>query len=360
MAKRDKIVMFHPYVTESQRNAVNETLKTRWIGQGDKVDLFEEKFGQKFGVPYAVSVNSCTSAIETAIDLIGLKAGDKVITTPLTCTATNLPLVRRGCELIWADIRKDTLNLNSNDVARKALKHGDIKAIMNVHLGGIKSDIKAGSIPIIDDAAQAVGLYRPEASYTCYSFQAIKHFTTGDGGIIVVNNNEEYRKAKLLRWFGIDRELKKANDWQAFREREMLFDIELLGHKRHMNDIAASMGLAALNDYDDIIYKRKKLFDVYRGIDVDGITLLDSDDNLYWLATFLVDDREGLVRKLHNHGIESNVVQGRNDIYNVFGGKRQNLPNMNWAEDKYICLPLHNMMSVEDANYIKDVIEGGW
>lgn len=352
--------MFYPYVSELQQNAVAEVLKTRWIGQGPKVDEFEQKFEEKFNTPYAISVNSGSAAIETACDLIGLGKGDKVITTPLTCTASNLPLVRRGCELIWADIRKDTLNLNLNDVARKALKYGDIKAIMNVHLGGIKSDITAANIPVIDDSAQALGIYRLESDYSCYSFQAIKHITTGDGGMLVVKNNDDYRNAKLLRWFGIDREKKKACDWQAFREREMLFDIELPGHKRQMNDIAAAMGIAGLEEYDKIIKQREEIFNVYQSIKMDGLTLIDGEENVYWLATFLVEDREGFIKKLYDHNIETNVVQARNDIYQIFGGKRQDLPNMNWAEDRYISIPLHNKMSVEDALYIKEVIKEGW
>lgn len=352
--------MFHPHVSEKQRNAVQQVLKTRWIGQGDRVDEFEQKFEEKFSAPYAVSVNSGSAALETAFDLIGLKAGDKVISTPLTCTASNLPLVRRGCEIVWADIRKDTLNLNFNDVARKVVTHGDIKAIVNVHLGGIESDIVAANIPIVDDAAQALGIYRHEAKYNCYSFQAIKHVTTGDGGMLVVNNDADYRKAKLLRWFGIDRNKKKANNWQAYREREMLFDIELAGHKRQMTDIAASMGIAGLEDYDKIVEYRKKIFDIYKSIKMDGLTLIDGEKNVYWLATFLVEKREEFIKKLFDYNIETNVVQARNDMYKIFGGRRQDLPNMNWAETRYISVPLHNMMSIEDAVYIRDVIKSGW
>lgn len=358
--RKEKIVMFYPIVSEAQRHAVDETLKTRWIGQGPKVDEFEEKFEEKFNVAYAISMNSGSAAIETACDLIGLEKGDKVITTPLTCTASNLPLIRRRCELIWADIRKDTLNLSLNDVARKALKYGDIKAIMNVHLGGIKSDIVANSIPIIDDSAQALGICRPEANYSCYSFQAIKHITTCDGGMLVVNNNDDYRKAKLLRWFGIDRQKKKINDWQAFREREMIFDIELAGHKRQMHDVAASMGVVGLDEFDDILEHRKRIFEIYKSIKMDGLKIVDGKVNVYWLATFLVEDRENFIKKLYDYNIESNIVQARNDVYQIFGGKRQDLPNMNWIEDRYISIPLHNKISIEDAQYIKEVIQGGW
>ena len=276
------------------------------------------------------------------------------------CTASNLPLIRRGCKLIWADIRKDTLNLDNEDVQQKMKDNPDVKAIMNVHLGGIESDICDPFVIVINDAAQALGIYRPQNDYNCYSFQAIKHITTGDGGMITVNDEEKYKKAKLLRWFGIDRERKKKNNWQAFKEREMVFDIEIPGHKRQMTDIAASMGIAGLEDYDKILNYRKKIFDIYKLIKVDGFTLVDGEKNVYWLATVLVDKRDDFVKKLHDYKIETNLVQIRNDIFNIFGGKRQDLPNMNWVEDRYISIPLHNKMTIKDALYIKKVIESGW
>jgi dTDP-4-amino-4,6-dideoxygalactose transaminase len=364
--------MFYPFVTNGQRDAVQKTLCSRFVGQGPQVDEFEAKFCQKFGIPFALAVNSGSAALETACDLLDLKPGDKVITTPLTCTATNLPLIRRGVKLLWADINPETLNISNESVKGLVELNPDVAAIMNVHLGGIESNLEVFAkledhgamiipVPVIDDASQAVGIYRGEADFTTYSFQAIKHFTTGDGGMIGMNHEPSYKQAKLLRWFGIDREKKKANDWQAFKEREMLFDIEVMGHKRHMNDIAASMGIKGLEAYDSILEKRKKIFDIYRKIKAPGFKLIDPDvRNVYWLATALVENREDFVKKLHDYRIETNLVQIRNDIYKVFGGVRQNLPNMNELENKYVSIPLQNVMSLEDAEYIKDVIEEGW
>lgn len=361
--EKKKIVMFHPFVTEAQRKAVNETLKTRWIGQGPKVDQFEEDFKKKFKIPYAVAVNSGSAAIETVCDLLDLSPGDKVITTPLTCTATNLPFARRGCQLLFADIRKDTLNIDPDSVERLIELNPDVKLIINVHLGGIKSDLPShASIPTLDDAAQALGIYRGNAAnYTAYSFQAIKHITTGDGGMFVCRNEEEYRDAKLLRWFGIDREKKIAANWEPImHEREMTFDIELLGWKRQMTDIAASMGIEGVKAYDAIMEKRRQIFEVYRSIKVGGFRLVDSEENVYWLATALVDRRADFRKKLADRGVETNLVQVRNDIYKVFGGQRLTLPNLNEIENQYISIPLHNVMTVEDAQYIKQVIEEGW
>ena len=113
------IPIFYPYVPEEAVTEVTETLRSQWIGQAHKVDKFEKMFGDMFNVRYPISLNSGTASLETAYELIGIKQGDEVITTPLTCTATNIPLLRRGAKIVWADIRKDTLNIDVEDIKRK-------------------------------------------------------------------------------------------------------------------------------------------------------------------------------------------------------------------------------------------------
>lgn len=357
--KRKTIVLFYPYVSPAARRAVAQTLKTRWIGQGPKVDEFEQKFMEKFGVRNSIAVNSGTSALELAYELLELKKGDEVITTPFTCTATNIPLLRRGVKLVWADIDPITMNIHRNDLFSKVTDK--TKAIINVNMGGIKSDIGKTDIPVVADSAQALGVFNGD--FVINSFQAIKHVTTGDGGMLTVRNQELYRKAKLLRWFGIDREQKKRDGWQAYKHREMTFDIEMAGFKYQPTDIMASMGIAHLSEYNKIIKQREDIFNVYkkRLASIPGIRLIDGKVNVYWTAGVILDgDRDNFARLLKEHCIETNVIQVRNDIYKIFGGYRRNLPNMNKLEDKYIYIPLHNRMSIGDAEYICDVISKGW
>jgi len=360
-----KVLMFHPYVPREVEDEVIDTLRSRWIGQGPKVELFEELFEKQFGLGRhrCVSLNSGTSALETAYDLIGIKPGDEVITTPLTCTATNLPLLARGAKLIWADIDPATLCIDPVDIKRKITDR--TKAIVQVHLGGIRSlatdfDLCDRHIPIVSDACQALGIF--DGDYTCNSFQSIKHITTADGGMIHVTTAEDYRKAKLMRWFGIDRDKKIKNNWQCYKKRQMTFDIQMMGYKRQMTDVQASMGIVGLNKYDFVIEHRGKVFDVYRQRlrKIPGLKLIDGFINTYWLATVLVEDRDKFSKLLFRHGIDNNMVQLRNDIYDIFGGKRQDLPNMNDIENKYISIPIGNHVSVKDANYICKVIQKGW
>jgi dTDP-4-amino-4,6-dideoxygalactose transaminase len=352
------INLFEPYVPKEVISGIGEVLYSRWIGQGPKVELFEKEFEKFFNVQYAVSMNSGTSALETAYDLVGISKDDEVITTPLTCTATNIPLLHRKAKIIWADINPKTLCIEPSDVEKKITSK--TKAIIQVHLGGIAANITNSSFPIISDACQALGVFRGD--YTCNSFQAIKQITTGDGGMLTVLNEKDYKKAKLLRWFGIDREKKIKNNWQCYKDRKMTFDIEVLGYKRQMTDLAAFMGLVGLKYYDEVIAYRKKLFDMYREAfkNLDGITLVDGEHNTYWLCTVLVQDRDNFARMLFENDIDSNLVQVRNDIYKIFGGERTNLPIMNEIENKYISIPLGMHVSEEEVQFICDVIRRGW
>ncbi len=362
------IELFWPYVPKDAIEAVTDTLRTRWIGEGPKVTQFEKKFAEYFDLrqEHVVALNSGTSALETAYDLIGLKEGDEVITTPLTCTATNLPLLRRGCKIVWADIKKETLCIDLSDVLKKVTDK--TKAVVQVHLGGLNAGIESipnrglRNIPVVSDACQALGIFIGD--YTCNSFQAIKQITTGDGGMLFCPTPEEAKKAKLLRWFGIDREKKIANRWQAYKERRMTFDIELPGTKRQTTDIAAAMGMVGLEHLQEIMSHINKTFAIYkrRLSTVDGITLIDNEGayNMHWLATVLVERRDEFARKLFEANIDTNMVQVRNDIYKIFGGKREELPVLNEIEEKYISIPIGMHVSFDEANYICETIESGW
>lgn len=361
------IDLFKPYVPKDAVEAVSEVLRGSNLTQGQKVEDFEKTFKEKFKISTAVSLNSGTAALETAYELIGLKPGDEVITTPLTCTATNIPLVRMGVKLIWADILEDTLCIDPIDVRSKLTEK--TRAVVQVHLGGVKADVGVlhtvndglpQEIPVVSDACQALGIFNGD--YTCCSFQAIKHITTVDGGMLVCPKPESERKAKLLRWFGIDRTKRMPNTYDSYKTRKMTYDIEIAGYKRHMNDVSATLGLCGLSHYDSVANYRSKLFQMYKHKlnGIDGIKLVDGYCNTHWLCTVLVERRDDFAKMMFEAGVDVNLVHTRNDTYKIFGGKRADLPVMNRIETKYISLPIGMHVSEDDVNYVCDKIKGGW
>jgi dTDP-4-amino-4,6-dideoxygalactose transaminase len=340
---------------------LRDTLKSRWWGQGPKVEKFQKEFGRMFGHKYCVFVNSGTAALHLAYVLAGVGPGDEVIVPVLTCTATCHPILLLGAKTVFADIRTDTLTMDPDDVERKITDK--TKAIVVVHFGGLVEDVskfrrlsRKFNIPIIEDGAQALDANKiGHGDYTCYSFQAIKHLTTGDGGMLVVKKASDFSRAKRLRWFDIDREAKANRKWQAWDRRGITFDQEVPGYKYHGNDIAASIGLAALKTVRKSIAHRRKLAAEYRKLlsDCQALELLKDGDSAHWLFMVKVKgSRDDFSEYLLKHGVETNVAHIRNDIFRVFGGKRLNLPGMNAVEFQYLCLPLNDWVRVEDVRYI--------
>lgn len=366
----DRIVLFCPHVPESAIDAVTDTLRSRWIGEGPKVAEFEERFSSRFATGCsAVGVGAGTDAVHLAYLLAGVGEGDEVITTIFTCTATNTPLLYERAKIVFADVQEDTLNIDPDHVRR--LVNERTKAIMCVSYGGLPCDMQAlqaiasdAGIPLIMDAAHAFGAtYQGEeiallSDYTAYSFMAIKHITTADGGMLVLRDGALAEKARRMRWFGIDRSAKLGGGWDN--------DIREIGYKYQMNDIAAAMGLAALDEFDQTLRLRQDLLRAYEGglkhnpdVTVIGSGYTDRE-HAAWLCTVYVDDRQDLERKLDEHNIDSNQVHYRNDRHTVFGGRRSDLPTMDRVEDRYLVLPLHTRMDSGDVERVCSVIASGW
>ena len=366
------IVLFYPHVSELAKSSVMETLDSRWIGQGPKVKLFEENFSERFASNSpAIAVGSGTDALHLSYMLAGLKPGDEVIAPVFTCTATNIPFLYMGVKIKFADIDLNTMNIDVNHV--RQLMNENVKAIICVHYGGLPCDMdelqsisNEWGIPIIEDAAHAVGgKYKGVnigsiSEFTMFSFQAIKHITTGDGGMLIVKDKNLIDKAERIRWFGIDRKSKQAGIWEN--------DIKEIGYKYQMTDISAAMGIAALTEFDEQSRIRKEIFKIYETelancerLRVVGAGFKDRE-HAAWLFTVIVEDRYKLQEKLRDNNIESNQVHFRNDRYSIFkeftDGKV--FPNMDKVEDDYLVLPLHTKMTVEDARRVCQVIKSGW
>lgn len=357
----NRIPLMVPHVPGRAVDAVCQVLRTRWIGQGPRVEEFERKFEAEITPGKScVAVGSGTDALHLAYLLAGIKPNDEVIAPLFTCTATNIPLLYCGAKIKFCDVAPDSLNMDPEHL--RSLVSEKTKAIVVVHYGGapvskVIYDVAAQyHIPVIEDCAQALGADGiAQSEFACFSFQAVKHVTTGDGGMLVV---PDYLKgeAKRRRWFGIDREAKLNGVWEN--------DITEIGYKYQMTDISAAMGVEGLNCLDDqISYRRalRKAYAIYLR-DIDGIHLLDKDQNsACWLCTVSVErGRVDLRRKLIERGIESDMVHYRNDRYGIFNEFRGVFPNMDAIDDKYLVLPMHMGMDQSDVHRVCEVIRSGW
>jgi dTDP-4-amino-4,6-dideoxygalactose transaminase len=379
----DVIPLFWPHITQKMRDNAGAQLQTRWLGQGPRVDEFEGRFNSEVleDKGYSVAVNSGTSALHLAYKLAiekyfpdaGKKLGGHVICPVFTCTATNLPWLYMGMDIVWADIDPVSMNISADSV--EALINSETRAISVVHYGGYPADMERLSaiaakwgIPIIEDAAQALGgVFQGSpigtiSDYTAFSFQAIKHITTGDGGLLALTDQNDLAKAKRVRWFGIDRAGKQNGTWEN--------DITEIGYKYQMTDIAASLGLGGLDDLQNVMEHRTSLLARYES-NLEGnssarlLVLPEEQKNnsthAAWLATVVVEEgRNELREALRAANIESNPVHFRNDIYTVFEEAVGECPVMDSIDGKYLCLPLHTNMSLSDVDRVSEVITGAW
>jgi dTDP-4-amino-4,6-dideoxygalactose transaminase len=371
LSLEEGIPLFYPKVSRQGFVEVNNTLKTRWIGQGPKVDLFEKKFKLKFLKNHsALAVGSGTDALHLAYLLSNIKKNDEVLVPVFTCTATNIPLLYIGAKPVFVDIDPKTMNICIEDVKRKISRK--TKAVVCVDYGGIPNNYKElnkickkNNLILISDAAHSLGskyfgnYIGSQADFTIFSFQAIKTLTTGDGGLLSIKDHKLLEKAKRLRWFGIDRSSKQLGIWEN--------DIREIGYKYQMNDISASLGLASLKNIDQIIKKRNLIFKYYEeriknsSVKILGCSKTKEYFNSAWLMTIIVSgNRIGLMKKLRENKIESGQVHYRNDRYSIFGGRRNDLHQMDLLEDRYLVLPLHPLVSEKNVDKICNLINQGW
>jgi dTDP-4-amino-4,6-dideoxygalactose transaminase len=358
------IVLFYPHIPENSLKSLKKTLSTRWIGQGPMVDKFEKKLSKDFANNLSViSTGSGTDALHLAYLLANVKKDDEVIAPVFTCTATNIPLLYIGAKIKFADLDIKTMNICVKSVRKLITKK--TKAIICVHYGGLPCDLKElqelaskFKIPLIEDAAHALGAeYNNKkigsvSDFTIFSFQAIKHITTGDGGALCIKNYKLLEKAKRLRWFGIDRKKKQLGIWEN--------DIKEIGYKYQMTDLGATLGYESLLEFKKILKHRRDIYQIY-------LNELQKNPNIVcvheeskikkhaaWMFTILTEKKDFLQKKLRTKGIETNQVHFRNDKYSIFKKfiKNNKFPNMDYVEDKYLVLPIHTKMSLIDATRV--------
>jgi dTDP-4-amino-4,6-dideoxygalactose transaminase len=363
------IPLFKVSMPETATAEVIKILESGYIGQGPKVDEFEEGLKGLFSTPYPVTVNSCTSALQLALRLAGVEHGDEVISTPLTCTATNMPILAAGARPVWADVKDD---FNISPVSVRERMTDKVKAIMVMHWGGYSCDMdelieisKEFDVPIIEDCAHAIlSTYKDRqvgtfSDYGCFSFQAIKHMTTVDGGCLITASMEDYRRAKLLRWYGINREDNSKTDFRCE------LDIAEWGYKFHMNDIAAAIGIAQLDRVRttaELCYLNKSYYDSKLD-SIPGINLTQTRQDRKssaWLYTFMAEDRDNLMRHLKDKGIASSRVHERNDGHTCFKESVVELPHLEEVVAGMISIPVGWWVDGEAREYIVNCIKEGW
>jgi perosamine synthetase len=344
---------------------LEEVLYSGYVAQGEIVEDFERKFEKYIGGGHTLSLNSGTAALHIALILAGVEAGDEVISTPLTAEPTNVAIKMVGAKVRWADVDYNTGNICPDSI-EKAINE-KTKAIIVVDYAGIPVDVrriqeisKKYNILVIEDAAHALGAKfngmrtGNHFPFTVYSFQAIKHLTTIDGGALQIQDIDLYEKGKLIRWFGLDKKKSRLEN-----------DITIQGYKYHMNNVNAAIGLIQLENIEELVQKyiqNGKYLDENMK-DVKGVELIkyySNSEPSYWLYTLKVENRDGFIQKLAENGIMASELHKRNDTHTYLNDFPTSLPNLDKFYSKMVHIPCGWWVRKEDCDRMIHLIKSGW
>ena len=378
------IPIFKVSMAETVGKETEKVLLSGKISQYSKVDEFEKMLSEYIGNDKLLTINSGTNALHLAYHLLqkpikelnfpGLNDGDEVLTTALTCVATNWPILANKLKIKWVDTDPSTLNMNIEDLKNKITKK--TKIICIVHWGGTPIDLdklkeaqdyaekKFGFRPIvIEDGAHAFGAEYDRkklgnhGNIVMHSFQAIKHLTTVDGGLLILPEKTLYKRGKLLRWFGISRERK--NKQKDFRVED---NIPEFGFKFHMNDVNATIGICNFPIAVENLKKHRKYAEYYNNNlkDISCVTLLDIDSKInsaYWIYSLKIEERNKFITYMRLKGVCVSQIHGRNDIHSCVKEFNTNLPILDDIEKNIVCLPVGWWLTQKNVEYIVDCIK---
>lgn len=368
------IPVFRPSITELEIEAVNEVLRSGWLGQGPRTAEFEKAFADYCSVSHAVGVNSCTAALHLALLVAGVEAGDEVILPSFTFVSTAHAISYCGAIPVMADVNHDTLCMGARHV--EPLITDKTRMVMVVHYGGQPAEMqelvelcKKHNLVLVEDCAHACGAtYQGKpvggiGDIGCFSFQAIKNLTTGDGGMLTTNNREWAERAHKLAWLGIS-----SSTWQRVGGEKKIYSweyaIDEVGYKYHINDIASAIGLVQLQRIEELNTGRERIADRYY-IELSVLDWVElpvessGTKRSWWNYPIRVParHREALVEFLLDCGISVGVHYKPLHLQNCYHHLPANVPVTEAEWERLISLPIFLGLTEDEQSLVIDSLK---
>jgi len=378
--KREKFIPYNlPNITDIEINEVVDTLKSGWIAKGPRTVEFEKQFAAYVGAKYALGVNSCTAALHVALLTKGIGEGDEVITTPMTFASTASTIIHTGATPVFADIDYATGCIDPDEIEKKITPR--TKAIVPVHYSGQVCDLdriydiaQKHNLFVSEDAAHALwSRYKGRLignklqGTASYSFYATKNLATGDGGMLVTDDEEVIEKARIFAGQGMSH-----NAWNRYAKGgSWKYDIVEPGFKYNMFDIQAALGLKQLSRLEEMQGKRLKIAakfqEAFGKIDAIDPPVVPEYTTHCWhlyvmriVPELLTIDRDQFIVELNERNVGTSVhfipVHYMSAYRNRFGCKEGDYPNTEKHFDRIISLPLYPTMSDEETQYVIDAV----
>lgn len=356
-----KIPLYKVFMADEVDESIVKTLHSGWIGEGSCVVDFEFAVSRYLQTSNLLCVNSCTSAMELALKLIGDNQEGEIITNPIACFASISAIIAQGLTPRFADIDPGTGNLNLEDVKSKI--NDKTKGILVVHFCGQPMNVDGlhQHSWVIEDCAQSLGSERQGIKVgscdgkgiKCLSFQSVKTLTTVDGGSIVLPNKELFDRARKLRWYGLSRQ-----------ENRYSQDIKESGYKFIMNDVSATIGLANMLHLDRLVEIHRNNWRYYRNklSNQSGIKLMREDEGSISacpLFPILVEDKEKFHKMMESKGIQVDLPHGLCTEHSCVKNNDYLYEASNFYS-KLTSIPAGWWIGQKEIDYVIDAIKDGW
>lgn len=360
------------YIDDEDINEVIKTLKSDFITQGPKIEEFEKGIAKYCGAKYAVAFNSGTSALHGAYFALGLKKGDEMITSPNTFVASSNAGLYLGANVKFGDIELETGNLDVSKIEASE----NTKLITPVHYSGNPVDLKEFSeienVKIIEDGAHALGAkYNGDkigslkySEMAMFSFHPVKHITTGEGGIIVTNDEEYFERLQLFRSHGITK-----NNLVNESHGDWYYEMQELGFNYRITDIQCALGLSQLKKLDFFVKSRRKIASIYNEIFEDNsyfdVTIeKDNRESAYHLYPILLKDnlvkyKKEIFQKLRANGLGVQVHYipvYKQPYYQNLGFEMELCPVCEEFYKKELSIPMYPTLSDEDIEFVQNTL----
>ncbi len=377
---RDTFIPYNvPDITEAEIDEVVATLRSGWLAKGPRTMQFEKQFAEYLGAKYAVAMNSCTAALHMALAAQGIGPGDEVITTPMTYVASANTVVHLGATPVLADIDYRTTCIDPDEIEKKITPK--TKAIVPVHYSGQVCDLDRiyeiadkHHLFVSEDAAPALwSRYKGRLignslqGAASYSFYATKNLCTGDGGMLVTDDEETAVKARMLSNSGMSQ-----NAWNRYAKGgTWRYDIAEFGYKNNMFDIQAALGLVQLRRLEEMQEARLKIAARYQ----EAFGAMDAIEEPFvpeytthcWhlyviriVPEVLTIDRDRFITELNERNVGTSVhfipVHNMSAYTKRFGYKPEDFPETQKHFERCISLPLYPGLTDEQVQYIIDAV----
>ena len=381
---RDKLISYgRQHITDEDIQAVVETLKSDFLTQGPKIEEFEKSFAQYVRAKYAVAVANGTAALHLSAIALNIQPGDNVIVTPLTFTASANCVRYCDGNVVFCDIdpKNYLLDIEKLKHLLASKPHGYYKGIIPVDFAGypvhgevLKTIADEYGLWIIEDACHAPGAYftdsRGEKQYsgngcfvdlTCFSFHAVKHIATGEGGMITTESKELYDKLLLLRTHGITKkeELLRENHGGWY------YEMHELGYNYRLTDLQAALGLSQLKRADKGLQRRQEIAQLYNKEfkDINEIVTPNVQKGFFHafhLYVIQVNDRKSLYRHLQKHNIFAQVHYipvHMMPYYKQFGWQYGDFPVTESFYERCLSIPMYPSLTEEEQFYVIEKVK---